>query len=380
MKVLYWLVGIACLLSGCTTINQQVTHDAALKFYIQGLIYESSMDFDNALLLYQKSLKNNPENSFLLGKTGKILLKEKRYKEAEDVFKQAINLNPDEAENFFNLGMTYFFLKSYENAISNIEKGLSIQEIPSYRVILCDLYVITGKLDKAIESYKILINSFPSNFLLYYNYGLLLERMGKSDEAETALIESIKIQPFFAAAHIQLGALYNDQNNVESAIKYYNNAIEISPQDPSGYEGLAQLYIGRKMLDEATLILKMAIAKGVESGEINYMLGFISFQQQQYQDAELYYKKTLRFAETSMVWFSLGITYDKLNKKEETEDCMRKAIKMDETNHLALNYLGYFMLIENKNTDEALSLIQKAVRLDPDNGAYLDSLGWAYYK
>ncbi|HOC03437.1 MAG TPA: hypothetical protein PKK91_08165, partial [bacterium] len=49
-------------------------------------------------------------------------------------------------------------------------------------------------------------------------------------------------------------------------------------------------------------------------------------------------------------------------------------------NHLALNYLGYSMLIEDKNIDEAFTLIQKAVTLEPENGAYLDSLGWAYYK
>ena len=371
---------VVCFLSGCATTHQEVIKDTATKFYIQGLIYESSEDFDNALLSYQKSLKKDPENSFLLKKTGRILLREKKYKEAESVFKKVVSLNPEDAEGFLNLGLTEFFLKSYEKAIDNIERGLKIKEVSSYRVILCDLYVITGQYDKAAESYKILIDSFPSNFLLYYNYGILLERMGKNNEAESAFLESIKIQPRFAGAYVKLGNLYDEQDNVESAIKYYKDAIEISPLDASGYEGLAQFYIHRKMLEKAELTLTMAVAKGTESGPINYMLGLINFQNEKYEDAETYFKKALKFGENSMLWFNLGITYDKLDRKKEMEECMRKSIELDKTNHLALNYLGYSMLIEDKNIDEAFTLIQKAVTLEPENGAYLDSLGWAYYK
>ncbi len=380
MRLLSFLVIAACLLSGCATIHQELAKDSAIKFYIQGLIYESSGDFDSALFSYQKSLKKNPENTFLLRKIGKILLKNKKYKEAEIVFRQVSSLNPDEAENFLNLGMANFFLKSYGSAISNIERGLKIKEYPSYRVVLCDLYVITGQYDKAAKSYKILLESFPSNFLLQYNYGLLLERTGKNIEAEAAFLETVKLQPNFAAAYLKLASIYNEQDNVESAIKYYNRAIEISPLEPAGYEGLVQLYISRKMLEQADLTLSEAEAKKIDSAGINQMLGLVRFQKQKYEDAEVYFRRALKFGENSMLWFNLGITYDKLNRKADMEECMRKSIKIDGTNHLALNYLGYSLLLENKNIDEALALIQKAIKIEPENGAYLDSLGWAYYK
>jgi len=52
----------------------------------------------------------------------------------------------------------------------------------------------------------------------------------------------------------------------------------------------------------------------------------------------------------------------------------------DPRNAMALNYLGYMLADRGVRLEEALSLIKKAVQEEPQNGAYLDSLGWAYYK
>jgi tetratricopeptide (TPR) repeat protein len=48
--------------------------------------------------------------------------------------------------------------------------------------------------------------------------------------------------------------------------------------------------------------------------------------------------------------------------------------------HLALNYLGYMWAEQGANLEEAQSLVERAVSLDPGNGAYADSLGWVYYQ
>ena len=58
----------------------------------------------------------------------------------------------------------------------------------------------------------------------------------------------------------------------------------------------------------------------------------------------------------------------------------RKVLASDPQNAMTLNYLGYMLADRGIKLDEALGLIKKAVELDPANGAYLDSLGWAYFK
>jgi len=58
----------------------------------------------------------------------------------------------------------------------------------------------------------------------------------------------------------------------------------------------------------------------------------------------------------------------------------RKVLANDPQNAMTLNYLGYMLADRGIKLDEALGYIKKAVELDPSSGAYLDSLGWAYFK
>ncbi len=58
----------------------------------------------------------------------------------------------------------------------------------------------------------------------------------------------------------------------------------------------------------------------------------------------------------------------------------RKCLELDAEFAEALNYLGYMWADLGNNLEEALELIQRAVDLEPDNAAYLDSLGWVLFR
>ena len=79
-------------------------------------------------------------------------------------------------------------------------------------------------------------------------------------------------------------------------------------------------------------------------------------------------------------YFQEGSIYDKLKKYPEAEAAFRKSLEIETDNPAVLNYLGYMLADRGVKLDEALSMIQKAVDQDPTNGAYLDSLGWAYFR
>lgn len=380
MKKVYPAIFILFFLAGCVSIPKETVQDTARKFYIQGLLYEVNGDLENALILYKKSLEKETESSFLYSKIGRTLLRQKKFKEAERMFLKAISIDEKEPENYLNLGLTYFYLGVYDKSINFLEKGLKIKELPSYRMVLCDLYTSTSQYEKAIDSYRILIETFPSNFLLYFNSGILFEKISKQKEAEEAFLKAIKLQPAFVKSYIELGSLYEKENKIEKALEYYKKAIEIAPDYPTGYEKIIECYMKQENWKEVENTLTLAIKKNIKSSTINQILGAINFQNKKYPEAEIYYKRALMLKEDPMVWFNLGITYDRMGNKTEMEKCMRKVIELEPDNHLALNYLGYSFLLENKNIDEAFNMIQKAVKLDPKNGAYLDSLGWAYYK
>ncbi len=62
------------------------------------------------------------------------------------------------------------------------------------------------------------------------------------------------------------------------------------------------------------------------------------------------------------------------------ETTLNEVLQQTPDNPIALNNLGYFMVEQNKQLDKALEMIKKALRSDPTNPSYLDSLGWAYFK
>ena len=84
--------------------------------------------------------------------------------------------------------------------------------------------------------------------------------------------------------------------------------------------------------------------------------------------------------EKESVYFQRGAMFEKQKKYSAAEGEFRKVIESNPQSANALNYLGYMLADRNVRLDEALDLIRKAVAIEPDNGAYLDSLGWVNFR
>jgi len=87
-----------------------------------------------------------------------------------------------------------------------------------------------------------------------------------------------------------------------------------------------------------------------------------------------------RQPDSAVAHFLLGAAYDRTGKRSRALPELRRVLQIDPDFHAALNYLGYALAEAKENLDEALSLVERAVALEPDNGAYVDSLGWTCYQ
>jgi tetratricopeptide (TPR) repeat protein len=89
---------------------------------------------------------------------------------------------------------------------------------------------------------------------------------------------------------------------------------------------------------------------------------------------------TARLPDSAVAHFLLGAAYDRTGNRSKALPELRRVLQIDPDFHAALNYLGYALAEAKESLDEALSLAERAVALEPDNGAYVDSLGWTYYQ
>jgi tetratricopeptide (TPR) repeat protein len=121
---------------------------------------------------------------------------------------------------------------------------------------------------------------------------------------------------------------------------------------------------------------------------LSYSLGVALTQAKQPEKAIEAFEETSQEAGNSSdtvldsrFYFNYGIAAEQAGLLEKAAELLRKSIELDPDNAAtAYNYLGYMWTDRGVHLDEALDLIKHALALDPNNGAYLDSLGWCYYK
>lgn len=114
-------------------------------------------------------------------------------------------------------------------------------------------------------------------------------------------------------------------------------------------------------------------------------LGNIMRSHKRYEEAIGYYSRAIDLIDQPgrehwTFFYARGTCHERLKQWDKAEVDLKKALELFPDQPLALNYLGYSWIDQNRNLDEGLKLIEKAVALKPDDGYIVDSLGWAHYK
>ena len=140
-----------------------------------------------------------------------------------------------------------------------------------------------------------------------------------------------------------------------------------------------------KALKDVRALLKGdANSPNSDDREIYITLAQMDTRLRRFSDAEQALDKAEQLSkkqeDKEYVWFLRGANYERDKSYPEAEEQFKKVLASDPEHASALNYLGYMLADQNMKLDEALGYIKRAVDLDPTNGAYLDSLGWAYFR
>jgi tetratricopeptide (TPR) repeat protein len=212
-----------------------------------------------------------------------------------------------------------------------------------------------------------------------------------------------------------LGFAYERMGQPDRAVAAYEEARKIAPSDPVITSYLIQAQIAAKRLPEALELARVARGQHADdlrlarleaqalhaSGKTDAGIAVLEeFVKKRGDDprahvalAQVYAEasrgaqaiKVLqtaqsRFPEDTLLTFELGAILDKQKRHAEAEAAFRQVIAQDPENAPALNYLGYLLAERGEKLDESVDLVKRALAIEPENGSYLDSLGWAYYK
>lgn len=148
---------------------------------------------------------------------------------------------------------------------------------------------------------------------------------------------------------------------------------------------IADLYLDLKKYDEAKSYLLKLKSKKKNRIDIYYKLGELYHLQKDYAKAISSYTNGIKFLKNPdkkhwYIFYSRGMSFERSKKWIEAEKDFLYALELFPNQPLVLNYLGYSWIDFGKNLQEAQKLIKKAVKLRPNDGYFIDSLGWAFYR
>ena len=110
-------------------------------------------------------------------------------------------------------------------------------------------------------------------------------------------------------------------------------------------------------------------------------LGDLYRRQQQYEKArDSYLQAEARGFDTASLYRNLAICHERLKEDRQAEANFKAALQRNPNDPFTLNYLGYWWAESGRHLDQAIRLIEQAVRLRPNSGFFVDSLGWVHYQ
>ena len=220
---------------------------------------------------------------------------------------------------------------------------------------------------------------------LLYGLGMALAGSRAGDLARNYLQFSRALVPDAAAPLIGLAQIEELSDRPEKAIELYDEVPGNSALAP-----IAKLQQGLNLadlerLDEAQEVLRSVLEQRPDDVRVVLALGnTLALGEDWREAASLYDGAIARIAEAKasdwVLYYRRGIANERLKEWPKAEADFLKALDLRPEHPPVLNYLGYSWIDMDMNLERGLEMIRTAVRLQPNSGAYVDSLGWAYYR
>ena len=219
-----------------------------------------------------------------------------------------------------------------------------------------------------------------------YTIGSALNRSGAEDFVSLYLNFAHSLDPENAATLVMLGSLAENLGKPEQAIEIYGRV----PED-SIMHRVSELQLGLNLadlgrLEEAKTHLKNLIDQDPKDMRSYLAYGSVLSDAKSYREMADNYDKAVDAIGILPnrghwnIFFQRGIAYERLKEWPKAEPNFQRSLELYPNQPQVMNYLGYSWIDMNINLDEGMDLIREAVRLRPNDGYIVDSLGWAYYR
>jgi protein O-GlcNAc transferase len=250
---------------------------------------------------------------------------------AEQLFRQALEAEPERAETWYYLGILHSQQRRFEPAIEYLQKAIALDpRQPVYVYALANAHLERGEYGEAAARYRRAIRLHHDFADAHNNLGIALERDGRLGDAVRSYREAVRLRPDNVASLVNLGNAQRRLGALDEAEACYRRAIEINPNVAEAHNNLGNILQHRGEIDEAIECFTEAIDLQPDYATAHNNLGSAHQAKDEHERAVECFRRARELApKVALFPLNLGNTLLDMNRTEEAIDQYRQASELD---------------------------------------------------
>jgi tetratricopeptide (TPR) repeat protein len=366
-----------------------------------GELYGRVDRWSDAVKAYELAMARNPRSSGAQRKLANALLQDGKTERARDVLHELSTVTPDDVAVLYQLSEVERDLGNFDEASAAARRLIEVEPNGLFGpYALAEVYVRQYNYRDAIATLEAAVDTQDQNNVL-------------RDESAPRRGRGRPIQ--IARMLGRIGFAYTQLQEYDPAIEAYTRAVDLVPTSSAYGARLVQAYLDAGRVADATAALKdlrphhpddLTVTRlearilgdgGDVNGGVNVLrdaldrndgdpaaplalAAFYSNYDRLDNAVDVLESARVMFPDDLSILFQLGAVLERDDRHFDAERAFRSVLERDSDHAATLNYLGYMLADRGERLEESVDLLIRAIEIDPRNGAYLDSLGWAYLK
>jgi tetratricopeptide (TPR) repeat protein len=374
-------------------------------------------ELESAARFYMRSLDIDSTQYLTRSYVARIMQFLGKEKEAEKQYRTLVNFAPSKLEGLLDLAGFYIKINKLDKALEVYSEAAALDTVDVRPIVgLASVHLARGDSAQADSIYYTLAEKnwedpemLGSLIIVFYNshdfdraeklarramelvpddpaiekrYAMILFGNRKFSQAESLMIDLDQKGIADANLYYYLARIKQERKEYSAAEGYFRKSLLLADTITDTWINLALVIDSQERYQESLEVMADAMnAVPGDSDAVIFYTAIIHARNEHFDLAREGYQRLLKFNPNDIgLHFSLASTDERLGNFDEAEKEFKWVVQKDPQNALALNYLGYMYAEKGQKLKEAKVLIERALAIEPENGAYLDSYAWVLYK